>query len=402
MRMNPRLFCLLASVFLPVMPGLAQVSLTPLATFAGGDGWLGATDSSTDYLTQTATGGATSNTERGLGYSPTTNHLYYVSRETVLDAAINVRILDAVTGADIGALDVTGITGGTFALNKIVAGGDGVIYGTNLRTGTTATTYKIYSWSTEASAPVTIFDKLPDTDTRVGDDLDAIGSGAGTQLVTGYGVAATAPDSNGYAVIDPTASAATPTNPVFNNVTFPEGTGAGQTVDGDFRLGITFLKGGVNGTVIGTQGASVTAARLTDFTGTTGTLRASLTLQVTNERVMDFATVGGVPLLATMETGGTTATPLLTAGTVRIYDMTDPTAPVFLASANNMPAGTPFENPNFAGDVRWGAITGNTATLYTLNTNNGIAAYTVTVVPEPSSAALLGIAAIGVALRRRR
>ena len=375
-------------------------SIVPLTTFGGGDGYIGATDSSTDYLTQTTSAGATSNTERGLGYSPTTNHLYLVSREAVLDAGLNIRILDAVTGADIGALDTTGIAAGTFILSKIAVGADGAIYGTNLRnTGTTP--YKIYRWDTETSAPVVVFEALPDTASRIGDDLDVIGSGAATRLVAGYGIIATAPNSNGYLVVDPTASAATPTSPVFSNVTFPEGTGAGQTSDGAFRLGITFVSGGVNGTVIGTQGGSLTAATLTDYAGTVGTVRSTLTLQTTAERVLDYATIGGVPVLATMETGGTTAAPLLTAGTVRLYDITDPAAPLLLATANNMPPGTPFENPNFAGDLRWGPITGNTATLYALNTNNGIQAFSV-VIPEPSSALLLGLGFAGLMGRRRQ
>jgi hypothetical protein len=102
--------------------------------------------------------------------------------------------------------------------------------------------------------------------------------------------------------------------------------------------------------------------------------------------------VGGINLFATVDTG---------TNQVRLYDLTNPTAPVFLTLGNNT-TGTPVANANFAGDVRFGEIVGNTATLYALNTNNGIQAFTITVVPEPSTVSLLGFAAGGLAFRRRR
>ena len=37
----------------------------------------------------------------------------------------------------------------------------------------------------------------------------------------------------------------------------------------------------------------------------------------------------------------------------------------------------------FTGSVQWGGITGNSATLYALSTNNGIQAFTVTVIEPP-------------------
>lgn len=367
-------------------PSFGQVTIAPLATFGGGDGWISATESESDFLTQ-------GNFERGLGYNPVEDNLYYVSRAA---GALNVRILDALTGLDEGALDTTGIEGGIFALNKILVGDDGLIYGANLRTGTGTGGFKLYRWDSESSSPVTIFDALPDTAPRVGDDLDIIGGGDATRLVAGYGVSATAAFSNGYIVIDPTASALNPTAPVFTNVGFPEIPAAGGTIDGDFRQGIAFISGGSSGTVLGSQGTT----RLTDYADDEGTWRANLSLQVPSERILDYATIGGLPILATMEVGGTPAAPLLTAGTVRLYDMTDPASPSFLTSLRNM-TGAPFENPNFAGDLRWGKIAGNTATLYALNTNNGIQAFSVTV-PEPSMACMLGVGVVSLLSGRRR
>src|SRR5437870_793272 len=80
--------------------GSAQVSMTPLATF-GTAGWLA--PGSSPFLT-------TGNTERGLAFNPTTGHLLLVSRA----GGNNIRILDATTGADLGALNTTGLpTAGT-------------------------------------------------------------------------------------------------------------------------------------------------------------------------------------------------------------------------------------------------------------------------------------------------
>lgn len=374
----------LSCALLCAKTSFAQVTVAPLATFGGGDGWLAPAENA--FLT-------TASTERGLAYSTTSDHLYLVSRSV----GVSVRILDSVTGAETGTLDVTGITGGTFALSKIVTGGDGLIYASNLRTGTGPATYKIYSWANEAAVPVNIFDVIPDaTAPRIGDDLDAIGSGAGTRLVAGYGTSPTAANSNGYVVINPTASAPTPTTPSFNNVTFPEPSPPG-TSDGDFRLGITYLQGGISGgRVLGTQGTTTSASRLTDYTdgtgSTPGTLLGSLTLQATTERIFDYATVGGTNLLATLETA---------TSAIRLYDMADPLAPVFLTTANNT-TGTTNSNTNFAGDIQFGEIglDPNTITLYAMNTNNGIQAFLVTV-PEPSTAALLGLGTIALLHRRR-
>jgi len=374
----------------------AQVTIGPLLTFGGGDGYLAPGDNS--FLTS-------GTTERGMGFNPTNNHLYFVSRSV----GVTVRVLDAATGTELSTLNTTGITGGTFALSKIVTGADGLIYGSNLRTGaiTATSNYKIYRWDTEASAPTLIFDALPNGESRIGDDLDAIGAGADTRLVAGYNISGTVvvPNINSYAVIDPTTSAASPTSPAFTNIAF---TGTPPNT-GDFRLGITFLSGGASGTVAGTQGGTSGTPAVQnplrvstyDQAAGTGSLVASPNLTTVNERPMDYAVVGGVPLLATLEVG---AAALTTQGTVHLYDMTDPSAPLQLAIGKTQT--TLNANTNFAGDVRFGAtgfdVNNNpTVTLYALNTGNGIEAFVVTI-PEPSTGLLLGLAGAFACYRRHR
>jgi hypothetical protein len=383
--------CFFVSVIGLAVSASAQVGIAPLTTFGGGDGWLAPNDNT--FL-------QTGNNERGLAYNPVTNHVYFTSRS---NSAVSVRVLDSATGAEVGTISTAGISVGTFTLNKIVVDlGDGSIYGANLRTGSTATTFRLYRWADESSAPSLIFDFLPDATGRIGDNLDLIGTGANSQIVAGYGTAATAANSNGYLVINPTASAANPTAPAFNNVTFAEG--ATGTNDGDFRLGITYINApnSDSGTVLGTQGV-LPGPRLTTYSGAndngssiSGSLTGNLTLTSLNERAFDFITLGGMPLLATLDTN---------TSVVRLYDFSNPLSPSLLTSLTTT-SGVANANANAAGDIRFG-MTGldlnnnPTATLYAMNTNNGIQAFIVTV-PEPSSATLLGFSAVALGARLRR
>src|SRR5438477_11178989 len=107
--------CVLAS-----SASIASAStLSPLSTFGGGDGWLAPGEGGYAFL-------GTANNERGLAYG--NGHVYLVSRA----GGTNVRILDSASGADLGALNVTGVSGGTFAVNNAGVADDGAIYVANL------------------------------------------------------------------------------------------------------------------------------------------------------------------------------------------------------------------------------------------------------------------------------
>src|SRR2546423_2501056 len=105
-----------------------QVTLSALSSFGGGDGWLAPGEGGYAYL-------GTGNNERGIAFG--NNHVYLVSRTSVGGNAINVRMLDASTGSDLGGLNTTGISGGTFAVNNIAVGNGGAIYVANLTTQST-------------------------------------------------------------------------------------------------------------------------------------------------------------------------------------------------------------------------------------------------------------------------
>jgi hypothetical protein len=349
-------------------------TLSPYTSFGGGDGWLAPGEGGYTFLT-------TGNTERGLAYG--NNHLYLVSRA---GGAINIRILDQTTGGDLGSLNNSGISGGTFAINTAGVGGDGAIYVANLTTQSTTSPFKVYKWATEASAAVVAYTGNGGlAGARVGDSLAAIGSGSSTLLAAGYGSSPSVAGNNGYAIVDPTAPTATA-------IGF---TGTPPNA-GDFRLGITFTD---PTHVIGTQGSSL--YRYTSYSGASGTLIASPAIPdpagATADRLLSHTVLGGVPILAVQSIGDSH---------VSIYDVTDPTTPVHIASGNNT-SGPLTANTNGTGQLAWGAVTSNidgtiSQILYAMGSNQGIQAFIVTV-PEPATLSLLVVLlAVGFASRRRR
>jgi len=360
----------------------ATVVMQALSSFGGGDGWLAPAESPPDMSASVLTTGST---ERGIAYSPLSNHLYVASRSS----ANAIYILDALTGNQLGTLnaDSTVVTGGAFPINMVRVAQDGAIYVCNLTDNTASASkpFKIYRWLDEVSAPELVFSGdggLVTLGTRLGDTMDVIGSGANTRIVAGYGNTTTVVgEENGYYLIRPDV-----VNPAASAV---QVTGTG---DGDFRSGITFLD---ESTVWGDSGSS--NVRRTRYTGTigtavTGSLEGTLSLTSTNERPLDYAVINGVPLLATVESS--------TGNKVHIYDVSDPTVRLELASLDLTTLFT--TNSNGVGSITWGNISGNTATLYAMNTNNGIQAFSLVVIPEAGIGMLSSSGLLCVAMQRRR
>src|SRR6266850_810247 len=365
--MKRALVCAWVALFMLPYVSRAAV-LAPLATFGGGDGWLAPGEGGYTFL-------GLVNNERGIAYG--NGHVYLVSRF----GGNNVRILDSLTGADLGGLNVTGISGGTFAVNMAGASSDGSIYVANLTTAMSATApYKVYKWATEASVPTTaVSNSTVLAGSRLGDDMATIDTGSTTLIAAGFNSTPAIAGNNSYAIADITTATA-------NAVSF----GATPPNAGDFRLGITFTDGSH---ILGT--ATGGSYRATSFAGTTGTLLGTATLNNNTERLLAATMIAGTPILAAMST---------TDSHVSIYDISNLTAPIFLGSGNNT-SGSLTANANGVGELAWGPVVGNTATLYAMSTNQGIQAFVVTVppVPEPAMLAwLIGLAPLRLGRYRRR
>ena len=347
-------------------------TLTPLSSF-GGDGWLAPGEGGISYL-------GTANNERGFAYNPISNNLLLVSR----NGGLSIKVLDGMTGADEGALNQgTGvITGGTFTGSTIGVAGDGAIYMANLASPVNPGAFKVYRWADEAAAsPTVAYSSTSITTGRLGDSLDVIGSGSSTLLIAGESNSAGSGTRNGYAVL----STANGLDYSGTLVTFA----GNPPAPGDHRLGLTFID---SNSVMGTVGGNW---RLSDFSGAAGTLVDSSPTTSASERAMDYATIGGIGYLATLDTA---------SSLVRIYDMSDPVNPL-LVTSGNATSGTLSANANGTGQVQFGTISGNSATIYAMSSNQGLQAMTFTVVPEPEEYAMMaagGLIAFGVWRRFRR
>lgn len=328
-------------------------SLVPLASFGDGDGWLAPGDRS--YLT-------IDNTQRGLAYNPVTGNLLLVNRA----GGLSINILDGMTGADLGTLSGVGsLSGGTFAGNMIGVADDGAIYVGNLTTDATGAPgpFKIYRWANEsAAAPTLAYSGAPLAGARIGDTLDVIGSGTNTVLVAGYGSTPSVSGNNSFAMFT--------TSDGVNFTATHVGIGSTPPNGGDFRLGITFRDAD---TVLGRQ-TGHRLARIVDVSGSTGTLVADFATEGSGLNPMDFAVVDGKPLLALINVNDSR---LFVYDITEPFDMVDPNPNIVAGTTTTMHN----TNLNGTGQVKFGAISGNTAILYALNTNNGIQAFTLTLTP---------------------
>ena len=117
---------------------------------------------------------------RDLAYNPSTDHVLVVSRT----GGVNIQILDALNGNNLGTMDITGISGGAGAdLSHIEVADDGAIYATNLVAWGTATTpFRIYRWASEGAVPTAAYAVSGEINARTGDSLAVAGSGASTVI----------------------------------------------------------------------------------------------------------------------------------------------------------------------------------------------------------------------------
>ncbi len=295
-------------------------------------------------------------TERGMDVNPTLGRVYVVSRAS---PGLSVRVLDSADGTDVGTLDVTGITGGLagIALNVIGVAGDGAIYACNLTDGST-TNFKIYRWQDDGplTLPEVVYDGLAISG-RMGDCMDVRGSGDNTEIVVGG-------RAGNYVIFKFTEGILT-----AYPITVPD------VPASTFNLGIAFGNGNeVWGKTIGTYGTApnilpnplVRTAYNLDGTGTL--LATTPAGQVfTGSLGLAFDPVNNLIAFSGAEL----------SDSIRIYRVVDPgTGTLELLDQEFYPT----DNPNVNGV---GAATFAGGRLYTLNTNNGIVASTVSLSAPP-------------------
>jgi len=367
---NLSVFALLIGSVVSTSPGAVTSSiLSPMISFGGGDGWLAPGERS--YLT-------TNDNQAGLAFNRVSGHLLLVNRA----GGLSIPILDSVTGTDVGTLNaaIVPFNPGVYPLHMISVANSGAIYAANVADSATAQ-FRIYQWDNEASAPFLSYQQAQGT-ARLGDAMDVTVVDGVDWLAVSAAPGISGGTYNGYFMF--TTSGGAPFS--ATSVQFP----SNPPAPGDHRLGLTFLG---NDRVMGTPGGIARLSSLT-YEGNYGlqsaTFTGSATLQSASERPMDFAVIGGTPVLATLDTS---------TSMVRLYDMTVPLTPMLLDAHTNI-FGPSNANSTGVGEVCFGSIDGNTATLYALNANNGVQAFNVAI-PEPAGATFIALAALALARRRR-
>jgi hypothetical protein len=210
--------------------------------------------------------------------------------------------------------------------------------------------------------------------------MDAYGTGASASVMLGVQDTAAGtvhPGDDGFAIVNPFTS---------ESLTLMDATSG--SASSAFRLTSAFVDGD---TAIGNQNG---VTRVAEFSPTGITSIAAVTGPGATERHVDVVTIGGVQYLATLASFDATV-----RNRVSIWELNGTTA-TLLTQANLLGVGT-VTNPNGTGDIEWGNVTGDSATLYALTTNHGIQAFMFTV-PEPGVAMLGVVTALGLAVRRRR
>ena len=345
--------------------------LSPMSAFGGGDGWLAPGDR--PYLT-------TNDNQSGLAFNPATGNLLLVNRA----GGVSIPILNSATGADLGTLNAGNIalTPGIKPLHMIGVAASGQIYGANLSDGAHSE-FHLYEWNDQSSTPFLSY-RRDQGSARIGDSLDVTMVGGLSWIVASAAPGINGGAQNGYFMWSTSGGA--PFS--IHTVQFP----SNPPAPGDHRLGLIFLG---NDRILGTQGGGVGRLSSLAYEGNYGlqsfSYDGSAPLTSATERPMDYAVIDGTPVLATVDTA---------TSIVRLYDMTNPNSPVLLAQGTNIVGPG---NPNAAGvgQVQFGDVIGNTATLYALNANNGIQAFNV-VIPEPGSAVVVMLLPLALFRRNRR
>lgn len=294
--------------------------------------------------------------------------------------APQIRVLNASTGAPVGTLNITGISGGTFAISQIGVGSDGAIYAANLTTNQTTSPLKVYRWANESATPTVAYsgDTTGGLSFRAGDSMDVRGSGSATQIIFGLNTGSTPVAGANRIALLTTANGTTFTG---SSIQY-----ADQWI-GFARLGIAFDSGDqFYGTHSGLKRLALDGTTTRTFISGSG--------DDIGEFPWFVGPIGVAPALNLL-LGLNWASSDDTMSEVRLYDISDRFAPpvqldsaVLRSPVNN--------NGNAAGAVDFDPARYR---VFVLDTNNAIVAYSI---PEPATLVLFGAASIGAIVCRRR
>ncbi len=290
----------------------------------------------------------TGSVTRGLGYGMVDgNHRLYVVTRSAAYGGKQIFIYNATTGDSVGALDTTGISGGTLVLNEVEVSADGKIFACNLAAGGF---FKVYRYDTEASSPVTVIN-YDATGLRLGDKITITGSTSDNSIV----IWAVSADADGevvkFTTTDNGATFSAAIIDVGSFTTFASAS-AGPLANEDFYFnahGANAQKFSSTGTLIGTIPNAVL--------GTGGSAIKFMRTFLGDEYVLASALGTGLEL----------------AKIIKVPGGVPANAEIF--------GSTPALGTNSAGglgDVSFRQVNDRVFQVFVLSTNNGIGAYQVT------------------------
>jgi hypothetical protein len=326
---------------------------------------------------------------RSIAYSVLSNQVYVCNKGvTGSGTAPAVDVFDGTTGTLIGSANVTGIAGGTFLLDQIAVADDGVIYGGNLNTAVSGSSfYRMYRWADWTQPPTTNFIGDPTlglstAGKRVGDTIAIRGSGIDT-LIMVAALNGTAPTTNMMLFSTTDGINFTPTILSISGIS---GLTGGPAFGFAFYTNNTFLFKPNGSTVyivqypanFASQSSPVAATAIASVPFTSGTV-----LFDCNTSAGLLAAFGVIPNAGS----ATTTTPINLYGVPPVDGLSSA-----LASTNSP---HPNANGNVVGGVALGGA-GKTNYIYTVDCNNGVQASGIAFVPpQPPSISVAPIGTTG-------
>lgn len=304
-------------------------------------------------------GSSTDNTERGIAY--TSNEILVVSRK----GSTGIRRLNYNDLSDIGTMDISGVSGGTYILNDIETTWDGKILACNLTTSSSSN-FKIYKWDGVTGTPSVYIDYANTSGLRLGDNFTVYGS-----LSSNAAIYVPAGNSNKVLKWSISGGVLNPT-PTVITLTLPSGVA-------QLNSPVSVAPYGY-----GNEDFYVNAPNINPtLYGQDGTNKGSISGGVIPQASTTIKTfvVGGSRYLMAFLSNNTAGDP--NGQNMIIVDVTDGPTNV---NENDIYGKSirlgDVSNSNMTGDLCYRALNGQYI-VYVLSTNNGIGAYKCMIAPLP-------------------